>query len=372
MKKLTVLFILIIFSISLFGINIIANPGFENWTGGTPDDWTTIDSGINPTQENVAENVYEGNSSCAMEVTTGSQKNTDFRQTVHVTEGTEYTISLRYKNTEGHLKIRFYVGTYDNTYSDNTTTGWQEYTWSYTASADEDIPVGLRFYDQTDFDGNEIIYIDNFVMDDGTTLPVELSSFSATFTNENYVNLNWITQTETDFMGFDVLRSLTENSTDAIKLNATLIAGTNTSQENSYNFMDSEVEMNQTYYYWLRILNNNGTSELSQPITVKTFGNNDTPDVPEATKLGNAYPNPFNPETNIDFSVSENSNVNLSIYNVLGQKVRTFYNREMKAGNYSVTWRGLDENNLKCSSGIYFYILKTNNYKSIKKMLLLK
>ncbi len=215
---------------------------------------------------------------------------------------------------------------------------------------------------------------DTFVVNNGqsSTLPVELSSFEATFTNENYVNLVWTTQSETDFMGFDVLRSTTENVSDAIKVNATLISGTNSSQENTYNFLDKEVELNQTYYYWLRILNNNGSSEFTNPRTVSTFGNNDTPDIPKITKLGNAYPNPFNPETHINFAISEDSHVNLSIYNVLGQKVKTFYNEEMAPGNYSITWKGLDSKNMKCSSGIYFYRLQTNNYKSIKKMLLLK
>jgi hypothetical protein len=215
---------------------------------------------------------------------------------------------------------------------------------------------------------------DTFVVNNGqsSTLPVELSSFEATFSNKNYVNLVWTTQSETDFMGFDIMRSINENISEAIKVNATLISGTNSSQENTYSFTDKEIELNQTYYYWLRILNNNGSIEFTNPRTVSTFGNNEAPDIPEITKLENAFPNPFNPETHIKFSISENSHVNLTIYNVLGQKVKTFYNEEMKAGNYSVTWKGLDSNKLKCSSGIYFYKLQTENYKAIKKMLLLK
>ncbi len=276
--------------------------------------------------------------------------------------GTSTNVFLLQKSTDGTN----FTTIDTHTLGDSSNENYIDYSFDVNDSSN---PIYIRILSD---DQDAHLFIEDYSVTDYSTLPVELSSFSAVFTSNNFVTLNWITQTETDFMGFDILRNTNENSSEAIKVNSTLIAGTNTSQETSYNFTDKEIDLNQTYYYWLRILNNNGTSELSEPLTVKTFGNNDTPDIPETTKLGNAYPNPFNPETHINFSISENSNVNLSIYNVLGQKVKTFYNQEMKAGKYSVTWTGLDENNSKCSSGIYFYILQTNNFKSIKKMLLLK
>jgi hypothetical protein len=79
------------------------------------------------------------------------------------------------------------------------------------------------------------------------------------------------------------------------------------------------------------------------------------------------YPNPFNPSTAIRFEIIENANVNLSIYNVLGQKVAELINSELPAGIHSVSFNA---NNL--SSGIYFYELKAGTYTSVRKMELLK
>lgn len=164
MKKIT-LFILSLVFLSMTSVNaqdIVANGGFENWTGGVPDDWTTIESGITVTEETTI--IHGGSKSASVDVTTTSQGDTDFRQTVTVTGGVDYDVSVWVYHTEGALKARLYVGTYQN-YSDNTITGaWQEVTYTYTAGSDGDIEIGLRFYDQTGFDGSEIVYVDDFTM----------------------------------------------------------------------------------------------------------------------------------------------------------------------------------------------------------------
>ncbi len=85
------------------------------------------------------------------------------------------------------------------------------------------------------------------------------------------------------------------------------------------------------------------------------------------------YPNPFNPSTSIMFNVKQNSDfVNLEVYNIKGQKVKTLINEEMQSGKHSIIWSGLDDENKPVSSGIYFYKLKTNKKESVKRMLLLK
>ena len=89
--------------------------------------------------------------------------------------------------------------------------------------------------------------------------------------------------------------------------------------------------------------------------------------VPDNFSLKHNYPNPFNPSTTIEFSIKENSNVNLSIYNLLGQKVSTMINQPMSAGFHSVQFNA---NNL--SSGIYFYKLTTGENSKVMKMELLK
>ena len=84
------------------------------------------------------------------------------------------------------------------------------------------------------------------------------------------------------------------------------------------------------------------------------------------------YPNPFNPTTTISFSIPEDNKVELSIYNVKGQKVKTLANDQYLQGDHSVTWKGSDENNQSVASGIYFYKLKSGEVEVSKKMLLLK
>jgi len=84
------------------------------------------------------------------------------------------------------------------------------------------------------------------------------------------------------------------------------------------------------------------------------------------------YPNPFNPETTIQFSLPEDSKVELSINNVKGQKVKTLTSDHFEKGAHSIIWNGSDNNNKSVSSGIYFYKLSAGRNTIMKKMLLLK
>ena len=84
------------------------------------------------------------------------------------------------------------------------------------------------------------------------------------------------------------------------------------------------------------------------------------------------YPNPFTPETNIQFDVAEHSHVSVSIFNLVGQKVASLVNQNMDAGVYTIKWSGLNEGGLALPSGMYFYEMKTSKYHSIKKLVLVK
>jgi len=84
------------------------------------------------------------------------------------------------------------------------------------------------------------------------------------------------------------------------------------------------------------------------------------------------YPNPFNPSTTLTFSIQNDMNVELSIFNIKGQKVTTLINEQMQKGKHTAIWSGLDSNNKPVSSGIYLYKVKADNKESVKRMLLLK
>ena len=90
-------------------------------------------------------------------------------------------------------------------------------------------------------------------------------------------------------------------------------------------------------------------------------------EIPEAYSLEQNYPNPFNPSTTIKFDLPEASEVTLTIYNTLGQKVDEIVNTTLEAGRYSYQWKATD-----IASGIYIYELRANKFISSKKMIFLK
>lgn len=93
--------------------------------------------------------------------------------------------------------------------------------------------------------------------------------------------------------------------------------------------------------------------------------------VPSRLSLMN-YPNPFNPSTTIAFELPVEGKVNVSIYNIRGQKVRDLVNGDFRQGFHKVIWDGIDKDNHPVSSGVYLLKLDTNNQSVIKRMIMLK
>jgi len=93
---------------------------------------------------------------------------------------------------------------------------------------------------------------------------------------------------------------------------------------------------------------------------------------PPNVVLNQNYPNPANPSTTISFSLPEDSNIELSIFNVKGQKVKTLKKEYLSKGTHNIIWEGNDSNNNKVASGIYFYKLITKGQTYTKKMILMK
>ncbi|MCK4652818.1 MAG: T9SS type A sorting domain-containing protein [Candidatus Cloacimonetes bacterium] len=106
--------------------------------------------------------------------------------------------------------------------------------------------------------------------------------------------------------------------------------------------------------------------------TSSTIGINENTIVQTQDYLHQNYPNPFNPETTISYQLPENSKVELIVYNLKGQKVKTLINELLSAGEHSVIWDGRDSNGNRVGSGIYFYKMKTDNHEETKKMILMK
>ena len=91
--------------------------------------------------------------------------------------------------------------------------------------------------------------------------------------------------------------------------------------------------------------------------------------LPEGFSLSQNYPNPVNLETVIKYALPEDCHVELTIYNMLGQKVKTLVNQYQDAGYKMVHWNGRDDKGYEIASGLYFYKIKTPKYTESKKMI---
>jgi len=221
--------------------------------------------------------------------------------------------------------------------------------------------------------------VNTFSVDTGgdTSLPVELSSFSATSTTKG-VKLNWRTETEVNNIGFNVYRSDTKDG-KYVKINAKLIMGAGTdATPHDYSFTDENMVKGSTYYYYIEDVGFTGKTNKSHVIEV-TVGRQAKPVLltPPKFALLQNFPNPFNPETWIPFQLPKDADVVLEIYNLNGQLVRTLSLGMLPAGYYdgqstATYWDGRTDTGEKISSGIYFYRLTAGDYSAIKRMVVVK
>ena len=198
-------------------------------------------------------------------------------------------------------------------------------------------------------------------------VPVELVSFTASV-NKSDVTLKWTTATETNNSGFAVERK-TKNS-DWKQIGFVNGKGTVT-QSSSYSFNDDNAA-SAKYSYRLKQIDLDGTTKYSNTIEVEV-------NIISEFSLAQNYPNPFNPTTIISFTVPTESNVKLTVYNALGEKVETLVNEVKNSGTYKINFSSESLNGSRLASGIYVYRLEAvpvdghpGNFISSKKMMLIK
>ena len=143
----------------------------------------------------------------------------------------------------------------------------------------------------------------------------------------------------------------------------------------SFTFNVNFQPLQNSVYTGTLIINSDDPNALVNTIPLYGTGQpvaNDDPVAVLVTSLKGCYPNPFNPTTTISFSIKEKAPVELVIYNILGQKVRTLVNQPLEPGEHSIVWNGTDNKGRSVASGIYFYRMKAGNYSETKKMVLKK
>jgi hypothetical protein len=250
-----------------------------------------------------------------------------------------------------------------------TTAGYGSSTFGSLEKVSENPPVYSPYYSPSilpmHYSSGDVAAL--WVGDDGATMklfwdqlsaiiPVELTSFTAS-SSGNDVVLNWTTATETNNYGFQVERAFLLQGWQEIAF----VPGFGTTTEpRTYSYTDSELNPG-TYSYRIKQIDLNGSCtyyELGSAVEIST---------PEVFELAQNYPNPFNPATRIDYSIAEATNVQLIIFNSIGEEITVVVNEFQQPGRYAVNF---DAKSL--SSGVYFYKLIAGDFISTKKMLLMK
>lgn len=186
-------------------------------------------------------------------------------------------------------------------------------------------------------------------------VPVELISFNSSVSG-NKVTLNWVTATELNNSGFEIEKSMLPGEWNKIGF----VAGSGTTTETrSYSYIDENLDPG-TFYYRLKQIDYDGSYAYSDEIQVDIV-------TPFDFALEQNYPNPFNPSTTIKYSVPQNSQVNIKVYNLIGQEVKEIVNEEKSVGKYEINF---DATGL--SSGIYLVKMQAGTFTSTIKMTLLK
>jgi hypothetical protein len=229
----------------------------------------------------------------------------------------------------------------------------------------------IAFYGESTVTGNgdNDLMVDNVIINEAgePPTPVELSSFTAAVTADTEVTLTWVTESETQMMGYQVYRNTSNDQASSTLASDDMIPATNTSTTQIYTSVDNRVEIGTTYYYWLESVGFN-SNEYYGPVSVTVEGNV-PPVLPEITSIKSAYPNPFRSIANIEVGLKSNETGTVTIYNVNGQVVKSF---AVSQGYHTLNWDGRDTNNNACASGIYFYKLSTPSFNKTMKMMLIK
>ena len=222
-----------------------------------------------------------------------------------------------------------------------------------------------------------------------TTLPVELSAFSANFL-DNKPTLYWTTQSETDNIGWNIYRTKNDdNFVNASKINIQLISGYGTTSEPHDYIYEDEIEYaipGDTYWYWLESIDLGGVINHYNVVAKLVIPDDYEPPVPpELPIIYGLYqnaPNPFNPayvyQTKVFFCLHKSADVKIDVYNIKGQLIKCIYNKHAEFDENNpkpkvAYWDGKDERGKSLSAGVYLYRLLINDEtEETKKLILAK
>ncbi|MBK7267949.1 MAG: T9SS type A sorting domain-containing protein [Ignavibacteriales bacterium] len=228
-------------------------------------------------------------------------------------------------------------------------------TWTKSAQV-----TGNHLLSATLIDGSTTLavgYAGNIIKSSNAPLPVELVSFTASVRN-NLVNLNWETATEVDNYGFEIERK--DKNSDWTKIG--FIEGHFTSNSPKYYMFSDKPTGSSKYSYRLKQIDNDGKFEYSGIVEVDLSGM-----LPKDIEIKN-FPNPFNPETNINIKLPETAQTTVELYNSTGEKIFTIYKGKLDVG----TTLSLKVDGSNLPSGVYLINVSAGKYRKTHKILLMK
>lgn len=212
-------------------------------------------------------------------------------------------------------------------------------------------------------DGNND-FVTFAALNSDVSLPVELTSFEAAeMENSGHVELIWRTESEIENAYWLVQKKTPDTDFETI----TTIEGQGTkSSFTDYRFIDPNVMAGDSVIYRLADVAYNGDITYHEERALKLK-------IPDTFELLPNYPNPFNPTTTISYKLPKESRVRLTIYNILGQRVRELVRGEVQnVGVQRVSWDSRNDAGSTVATGIYIYRLQIGNFNTSRKMILMK
>ncbi|MDQ7798340.1 MAG: Ig-like domain-containing protein [Candidatus Edwardsbacteria bacterium] len=197
--------------------------------------------------------------------------------------------------------------------------------------------------------------------------PVQLSFLTASADAQGRAEIKWRTESEKDCDRWEVERT-DDPSARYVMIGETAGNGT-TNQPSEYIFTDPQQLPAGDHYYRIAQYDFSGTITYYGPVKLPLDGGGL---LPAEFKLGSNYPNPFSQATVISYQTASGGPVNLSIYNVAGQLVRTLVNENRGGGKYQAAWDGKDGTGKGLPNGVYLFRLSAEGASVIRKMMLIR
>ncbi len=179
---------------------------------------------------------------------------------------------------------------------------------------------------------------------------------------ENIASLTWQLASGRTFTNFKVYRSKDESEFEMIAAPAEM-------------YYNDALSLSGIYRYYITAVYGENTESSATNIVSVEFtatGINNPDLIPEHTRLGSNYPNPFNETTRLRYDLSRDGDVFIEIFKVSGEKVRTLLHENALAGQHEVDWDGKDDRGQPVPPGVYIFQLKSGNYLHSRKMVLMR